>query len=133
MTTNLSQSYSAAHGNKPFDWPVFLRLKKPTDAQWAEVDELAKDWAKCPCGNQHKLIPRDGDGRPEDSILARFGGRSDDESFEWALRQRDLQSARELFDLIELRASHVLRQTRDKARTDLKAAQARLAALEDVK
>lgn len=129
-------SFAAAQGKAPFDWRAFLLRTDLTDENWTGALALAKSWITCSCGNLCSVLPRDLKdpssgtfGGPLDPILARLGG-ADKGGFFEALGRRATSEALHILDLIDLRAGWLIAEMRREARTNLKAAQAKVKELE---
>lgn len=58
---------------EPFDWYSFLQKEEYTINELYNAKRLAGDWVTCACGNQCAIIPRSGQGVPEDDELTSLG------------------------------------------------------------
>lgn len=107
-------------GSDDFDWMLFLQqdLQTVPSEHFQKARELAKDWPTCACGQLCKKLPRDWQGKPEDSVLSDLGGLfygricslygSHYNSNVGMESKR--QEALAIFELIEVRAAQLLQQ-----------------------
>jgi hypothetical protein len=91
-----------------FDWiPVLEGLSGGEQVgreDKLKLDSMASQWPTCACGQLCKLLPRDRDKRPEDSMLSILGGQ-----FYQAVQKSLWGEALEIFHKIEARSDKLLK------------------------
>jgi hypothetical protein len=100
------KTYAQTEGQKSFDWNKFLNRENISDSEWFEAAARASSWITCACGNQCSVIPRETNGIPKDKALLALGG--GDGGFYTAIKNRDIESARHLLHMIELRSAFLI-------------------------
>jgi hypothetical protein len=118
---NNLETYTQACGKLPFDWNGFLSKANYTNEDLIFADTKARSWVTCACGSQCNVLPRDGQGQPEDPLLKNLGLR-----FMYAIgamfnaHNSDYDSAIQIEDFATARrdAKEILQQIEDRA-TDL--------------
>lgn len=89
------------------DWNDVLSKPAPPilSPEYDELCNRAKSWVTCACGNQCAVIPRRYQGCPIDDRLSTYGG----DFFEY-IKERDWVGARMTLELIEARASQLVKE-----------------------
>lgn len=112
MNTNTEQTYAETKKNKRFDWRGALEIAVQ---EWIEEDEHddlcsgSSQWVSCACGNQCSIIPRNWEGRPNDTTLENLGT-----EFYYSIQNRDYQSALDNLAKIEARSAILIAEERAK-------------------
>lgn len=101
------KTFAETRGEKPFDWNKALREDTISDEKWEEMENLAKSWVTCACGNQCSVLERTESGSPKDDILAKLGG---DYGFFAAIKARDVEASLHMLSLIEQRSAFLIKR-----------------------
>jgi hypothetical protein len=107
------KTYAQTEGRESFDWNKFLNREDISEREWAKADARAASWVTCACGNQCSIIPRETNGMPKDKALLTLGG--GEGGFYTAIKNRDVESARHLLHMIELRSAFLIEATKKQA------------------
>ncbi len=104
------KTYAQTRGDKSFNWNKFLNREYISESEWIKAEARAGSWVTCACGNQCSIIPRETNGMPKDKTLSTLGG--GDGGFYSAIKNRDVESARHLLHMIELRSAFLIEATK---------------------
>jgi len=107
------QTYSETQGKESFDWNEFLNRENISEDAAEDARLRAKDWVTCACGNQCSVIPRDGEGQPDDYILRTL---SAEVGFYGAIRKQNWEEAKNFLALIEIRSAYLIRKETEKVK-----------------
>jgi hypothetical protein len=95
--------------NEPrINWKEFLTQNNISESEWETAKLISKMWQTCSVGVQSNIIPRihsesSYKGQPEDTLMKDLGI-----SFHGAITAQNQKDAKNIYDLVTLRANYLV-------------------------